>query len=395
MATLEQHEADCVKMLGKPFRDVHLWLDEYSRTQGGLHRKFRHHREGIEEARILFGNDGAAAAIVHILRDCRNIPSQKDYPNGTVDPLGLKKEWPIAAYAKYTEEAFSALVKNTLEGPLGIVFWAFFDNQAELNAFLGSATHLTEEQRAEHLVRWPDVVQRLKQLPPLETGEPPLRPPDGESLKHFEWYSQQPAYQSITKRVQKSEYGFINLDALVNPLVILDYEYVEELRATLDGDDEIAFTRFALPKQVTGTIKTFSDQRTVTLVSPQKTFGVVGLHIGEVPDRGIEVRFLVSVSTQAIIVSEIGGRIFLRSGIHRAFLLASMGVREIPCILVHELQIPLLGGAYPTFSPAILARPRPPLLRDALDRDLSLQVPIQRTHKVVRISAEDIVIPVD
>jgi hypothetical protein len=133
----------------------------------------------------------------------------------------------------------------------------------------------------------------------------------------------------------------------------------------------------------------------VTLVSSQRSFGVIGHSIGEVPDKGIEVRFLIAPSPQAILVSHVGGRLFLRNGIHRAFLLASMGAKEIPCILIHETQIPTVASAYPTFSPAILGKPRPPLLTDALDQDLALKVPIQRTHKVVRISAEDILIPVD
>lgn len=395
MATLEEHEADCIKLLGEPFREVNVWLDAYSRTHGGLHRKFRHHKEGVEEARRLFGDRGAAAAIVHILRDCRNIPREKDYSDGAVDPLGLKKDWPIAAYAKYTEEAFSTLVKHALEGPLGIVLWSFFQNQADLNAFLGSATHLNAEQRAECLTRWPEAVKKLEELPVVEAAEPLLRSPSGKAWEHFDWYSQQPVYQSIAKQVEKTEFGFIEVDKLINPLVLLDYEYVEELRATLEGDDEGALTRFALPKQVTSTIKAFRDQRSVTLVSPQKTFGFVELNVEEVPDKGIEVRFLIATSLQVIIVSHVGGRLFLRSGIHRAFLLASIGAKEIPCILIHEMQTPTVASAYPTFSPAILAKPRPPLLIDALDQDLTLKVPIQRTHKVVRISAEDILIPVD
>ena len=395
MATLEEHEADCVKLLGEPFRDVNVWLDAYSRTHGGLHRKFRHHREGIEEARRLFGNRGAAAAIVHILRDCRNIPKEKDYSDGVVDPLGLKKDWPIAAYAKYTEEAFSTLVKHALEGPLGIVLWSFFQNESDLNAFLGSATHLNEEQRAECLRHWPESVRKLEQLPEVKDGEPALRSPSGKALEHFEWYSQQPLYQSIARQAEQTEFGFIQVDRLINPLVLLDYEYVEELRATLEGDDEAAFARFALPKQVTSTFRAFGDQRSVTLVSSQKSFGVAGISFGEVPDKGIEVRFVVAPSPQAILISHVGGRFFLRNGIHRAFLLASMGAKEIPCILIHEMQTPIVVGAYPTFSPAILAKPRPPLLTDALDQDLALKVPIQRTHKVVRISAEDILIPVD
>src|SRR5260370_42609754 len=103
MASLEQHKADCVKYLGAPFEDVHKWIDEFFSKYGPSHRRFRHHREGVQEARQLFGEAGAKAAIVHILRDCRNIPRKKDYDSGQADNLGLKSEWPLTTYISYTE----------------------------------------------------------------------------------------------------------------------------------------------------------------------------------------------------------------------------------------------------------------------------------------------------
>lgn len=81
---LEDHCKECVNILGKPFREVHLWLDEfaknYSLDKKYKHRKFRHHKEGIEEARMLFGDDGAKAAQLHILSDHQGyLPSKSDY----------------------------------------------------------------------------------------------------------------------------------------------------------------------------------------------------------------------------------------------------------------------------------------------------------------------------
>ncbi len=72
-----------------------------------------------------------------------------------------------------------------------------------------------------------------------------------------------------------------------------------------------------------------------------------------------------------------------------------MGVDTIPCILVSENQIPLITGAYPTFTPQILALPRPPLLQDALNPELTLSVPIIRTSKLIRITAEEVILPTE
>jgi len=62
------------KFLGEEFSYVHEWLDEFFghpdyRTR---HRKLRHHRRGIEEIRVKWGDQAARAATLHILDDLRN-----------------------------------------------------------------------------------------------------------------------------------------------------------------------------------------------------------------------------------------------------------------------------------------------------------------------------------
>lgn len=83
MPKFEQHCRDCEHILGKPFKEVNLWMDELQATYSYNHRKFRHTLEGIETARELFGDEGAKAAEVHILRDMNGIPrDSKDYEHG-------------------------------------------------------------------------------------------------------------------------------------------------------------------------------------------------------------------------------------------------------------------------------------------------------------------------
>ena len=71
--SFEEHCRECKERLGKPFGEVHHWLDEFafSVQYGMRHRRVRHHRAGIEEARRLFGDNGAEAATLHILADLR------------------------------------------------------------------------------------------------------------------------------------------------------------------------------------------------------------------------------------------------------------------------------------------------------------------------------------
>lgn len=112
--------------------------------------------------------------------------------------------------------------------------------------------------------------------------------------------------------------------------------------------------------------------------------------------EGTEVRFVITSSLNMILVSMVGSRLIIRNGIHRAFLLATHDLKEIPCILIREEGIPgLLTSAYPAFVPSTLTLARPPLLIDLANPKLCLEAPLQRTNKVIRVAAEETILPVD
>jgi hypothetical protein len=397
VAHIKQHESDCIRWLGSPFRAVHEWLDHFATIQGPTHRAARHHVEGINQARRLFGEQGAKAAIVHILRDCRNIPRQGDYNSGKVDPLGLRREWAPGAYADYSEEVFAALVRAALEGPSSILLWAFFRNASDLENMLRGASRLTGDEISDYLHRWPSVASRAASLPQLEPTEPVPKALSGDASEYLNSVVGAPLRQQLEKEFGEFELGIIPVDHLINPLALLDVEYIEQLRPSLEGTSELALARFAIPQRVPTSVKAMMDptQRSVSFVSPQKTVTAGPLLLEEYPDLGLSVRCFVSGTPQMILVSNVAGRLYLRSGIHRSFLLAESGAKEIPCILVREANPPAVSSAYPVFSPAVLAASRPPLLVDALDPELSVKFPSQRTHKIIRISVEELVIPVE
>lgn len=94
MSGLSIHEAQCQKLLGKPFTEVHNFLDQYhlpliNPFEAHLHRKYRHHLGGVEAVIQRFGSLGGQAAIVHIMEDCLGyVPKEQDYRDGTVDEYG-------------------------------------------------------------------------------------------------------------------------------------------------------------------------------------------------------------------------------------------------------------------------------------------------------------------
>ncbi len=71
MSTFEYHCQESIRLFGKPYEDVHRWLDEFAggKEYGYRHRKLRHHEEGIRQAVECFGNGAGEAARRHILTD--------------------------------------------------------------------------------------------------------------------------------------------------------------------------------------------------------------------------------------------------------------------------------------------------------------------------------------
>lgn len=67
----EEHCDESVILFGERFEEVHKWLDEFAGKPGiGMqHRKFRHHKKGIEEVAKKWGADAAEAAEQHIISD--------------------------------------------------------------------------------------------------------------------------------------------------------------------------------------------------------------------------------------------------------------------------------------------------------------------------------------
>ncbi len=70
MASFEEHCADCRHELGEDFAHVHKWLDALFKVLGPKHRSARHHTDGVEQVREMWGDRAALAAEIHIRR-CR------------------------------------------------------------------------------------------------------------------------------------------------------------------------------------------------------------------------------------------------------------------------------------------------------------------------------------
>ena len=96
MASRKEHCEDCEKYLGKPFKEVHAWLDGLASPKKGYininHRRYRHHLEALEEVRKLFGDEAVEAAKRHIVMDFGRIPTKKEVEEEFPD------EWELISF---------------------------------------------------------------------------------------------------------------------------------------------------------------------------------------------------------------------------------------------------------------------------------------------------------
>jgi len=87
MATIEDHAAECKKILGEPHWEVHRFLDQYAGAFPvdhfvDYHRTFLHNSYGLKIVEARWGLEARTAALVHLYRD---------YHEGSISHLSLKK----------------------------------------------------------------------------------------------------------------------------------------------------------------------------------------------------------------------------------------------------------------------------------------------------------------
>lgn len=75
MASYDEHCADCVRVLGRPYGWVHAWLDAlYDPEKRDIaHRIHRHNRETVDMMREKLGDGAAKAAEIHIIKDMGSV----------------------------------------------------------------------------------------------------------------------------------------------------------------------------------------------------------------------------------------------------------------------------------------------------------------------------------
>jgi len=97
----QRHEQKCLAKYGKPFAEVHRFLDQYSDLYRGFnHRYLLHHQRGVELVVQQFGEVARGPAEQHILLDWDFLPDSWEDLDKHYFPLSLEEDDLIKAEIK-------------------------------------------------------------------------------------------------------------------------------------------------------------------------------------------------------------------------------------------------------------------------------------------------------
>ena len=362
---------------------------------GAVHRKARHHVEGVQEAASIFGASGGQAALLHVLRDCLHLPRLIDYSCGAVDALGIPVWMSISDVVRFGEKDFMELARRHLGSDQSedLLIWAWIDDEEKVRHLLRGVTHDPNLYVERLSAQWAQAREAL-QLSKFQTSDADIRYFDASTPDVSDAFK--PLRTAMEETYGEVRFAFVRATALINPLMIFDTEFAEFLRPELEGKPgDATAIEFAFPPRVNVKVQTLSDARSATVITKFHQFSLTDVRADVVQEAGIEVCFSINPIPQLIIVTEVNGRFYLQAGMHRALVLAQAGYTEIPCAVVKGAVPPTVTGPYPTYGPNVLRQSRPPLLLDTFDPTFSLSIKYRRTNKVLRIAAEDFSIPVE
>ncbi len=176
--------------------------------------------------------------------------------------------------------------------------------------------------------------------------------------------------------------AMVPLACLIAPQAVADLDYVDELTTKLsaspdlEADLHFAFPVGSLPEPlVNNNTLVFNGQTANILINPVPQHRRV--------DDEIEVVLRASARPNYMFVAELGGRLVLLNGVHKALAMIRAGRTTTPAIIRRATAIQELG-LQPSTLLLQLDKPRPPLVADFLHA-LAVQMERRPTRTLTRV----------
>lgn len=152
------------------------------------------------------------------------------------------------------------------------------------------------------------------------------------------------------------------------------------------------------PEQFKGSFD--AGQNAFTAWSMNPNLRITGFGVGSATMPGAAepqqvFGFTMSFGTKFVQVAEYKGRWMVRDGYHRVYGLLKGGIQQIPCVVVRAKTFEETGAGRPGFfGYETMLGDRPPRVTDFVSPEYSLEIEAQVVTRVIRIRAEEFVIPV-
>jgi len=207
-----------------------------------------------------------------------------------------------------------------------------------------------------------------------------------------------------------TSFKIVEIDKLVAPQREVNLDYVSTLRSRISSKSVEDLVEFCVgPRREPPPLKvlqTATNQMTYTSRSLDlrflggfpKPIGEDDIRVAHAGGQPVEVvTLLIGFGAAPINAWMVGKRLVLANGFHRIVALRMEGVTQVPIVVRHvanpEIEFPEQYLGLP--RPYLLQNPRPVLVKDFFDRELTLELKLKPRSKTLKVAwgPEDALIP--
>ena len=272
---------------------------------------------------------------------------------------------------------------------------------SELNKFLDAESIDTDERKREIRARWREAAERFQRLTEAEAGIPdtvatqPLPP---EAAEYIGELQKSPALANTFSNFPLT-FELVEIDKVVAAQRTVHLDFVEHVKATYVHSTQDLLRRCLDPEQdptplsVGRTAPNF-----VTVSSSNRKLRFLGVHERPYRADAMEdlrpagqpvhaVILLVGYGTETINMYRVGRRLILSNGFHRLNALRALGITYAPAAIQRvtypDIELPATIQDLP--RDYLIKAPRPALMKDFADPQLTCEVRQRSFLKVVQI----------
>jgi hypothetical protein len=252
----------------------------------------------------------------------------------------------------------------------------------------------------EHENLWQRMTEAVERRPTTKFSSPLVDAPTGiqDALKAL---AARPDFKE-TFAPHKWKVGFADLrKPLISYQKVVITDGAVDRVSTAEQSSPESLLELCLPEpkevQLMGGYDPSQNAYTATALNPNlRVGGFVTLEGESAPGPRMKfVGFGLSFGSTALQIVEYRNRWMIRDGHHRLYGLLKRGIYTVPCIVIEARTFEETGAGRPGFlGYEVLYGDRPPLISDFTSEEYSAPAPIQAVRKIVRIKAEEFVVPV-